>query len=52
MSLDEVFELYGPQSRRPGSYAANCLLARRMIERGCALRAAIPSRLGSAHRAL
>ena len=31
---DEVFELYGPQSRRPGSYAANCLLARRMIERG------------------
>ena len=31
---DEVFGLYGPQSRRPGSYAANCLLARRMIERG------------------
>ncbi len=31
---DEVFELYGPESRKPGSYAANCLLARRMIERG------------------
>ena len=31
---DEVFELYGAQSRRPGSYAANCLLARRLIERG------------------
>ena len=31
---DEVFELYGPQSRKPGSYGANCLLARRMIERG------------------
>ena len=30
----EVFELYGPQSRKPGSYSANCLLARRMIERG------------------
>ncbi|HEX9794442.1 MAG TPA: DUF1501 domain-containing protein [Planctomycetota bacterium] len=30
---DEVFELYGPDSRRPGSYAANCLLARRLIER-------------------
>ena len=30
----EVFDLYGPQSRRAGSYAANCLLARRMIERG------------------
>ena len=31
---DEVFDLYGPESRKPGSYAANCLLARRMIERG------------------
>ncbi|MDB4331722.1 DUF1501 domain-containing protein [bacterium] len=30
---DEVFEMYGPESRKPGSYAANCLLARRMIER-------------------
>ena len=30
---DEVFELYGPDSRNPGTYAANCLLARRMIER-------------------
>ena len=31
---DEVFELYGPNARRPGSYAANCLLARRLAERG------------------
>ncbi len=31
---DETFELYGPQSRRPGSYAANCIMARRMAERG------------------
>ena len=31
---DEVFDLYGPQSRKAGSYSANCLLARRMIERG------------------
>lgn len=30
---DEVFELYGPDSRRPGTYAANCLLARRLAER-------------------
>ena len=30
---DEVFEMYGPESRQPGTYAANCLLARRMIER-------------------
>jgi hypothetical protein len=31
---DEIFELYGPASRRPGSYAANCILARRLAERG------------------
>ncbi len=31
---DNVFDLYGPDSRRPGSYAANCILARRLIERG------------------
>ncbi|MBL8217169.1 MAG: DUF1501 domain-containing protein [Bryobacterales bacterium] len=30
----EVFDLYGPDSRRPGSYAANCILARRLAERG------------------
>ena len=30
---EEVFELYGPDSRRPGSYAANCILARRQIGR-------------------
>ncbi|MEM8669167.1 MAG: DUF1501 domain-containing protein [Planctomycetota bacterium] len=31
---DSIFELYGPDSRRPGSYAANCILARRLAERG------------------
>jgi hypothetical protein len=31
---EEVFDLYGPDSRRPGSYAANCILARRLVERG------------------
>src|ERR1051325_9885688 len=30
----ETFELYGPDSRKPGSFAANCLLARRLAERG------------------
>lgn len=30
---DEVFELYGQDARRPGTYAANCLLARRLAER-------------------
>lgn len=29
-----VLEMYGPEVRRPGSYAANCLLARRLVERG------------------
>ncbi len=30
----EIFDLYGPDSRKPGTYAANCLLARRLAERG------------------
>src|SRR5438067_9855085 len=29
-----TFELYGPDARKPGSYAANCILARRLAERG------------------
>ncbi len=31
---EATFKLYGPESRRPGSYAANCILARRLAERG------------------
>ena len=31
---EATFELYGPDSRRPGTYASNCILARRMAERG------------------
>lgn len=31
---ESTFELYGPESRRPGTFAANCLMARRMAERG------------------
>lgn len=30
---EEVFQLYGPDARVPGTFAANCLLARRLIER-------------------
>src|SRR5262245_54861645 len=30
---DEVFELYGSDARKPGTFAANCLLARRLAER-------------------
>lgn len=29
-----TFDLYGPDARKPGSYAANCILARRLVERG------------------
>jgi uncharacterized protein (DUF1501 family) len=29
-----TFERYGPESKKPGSYAANCILARRLVERG------------------
>ena len=29
-----IFDLYGPDARKPGTYAANCLLARRLAERG------------------
>jgi hypothetical protein len=29
-----VLEMYGPEVRTPGSYAYNCLLARRLTERG------------------
>jgi len=28
-----ILEMYGPDVKRPGSYAANCLLARRLAER-------------------
>ena len=31
---ESTFQLYGESARIPGSYAANCLLARRMAERG------------------
>ncbi|MBL8215257.1 MAG: DUF1501 domain-containing protein [Bryobacterales bacterium] len=29
-----VFDAYGPDSRKPGTFAANCLLAQRLAERG------------------
>ena len=30
---DHIFDLYGEDARKPGTYAANCLLARRLAER-------------------
>ena len=32
---DDTFKRYGEDARRPGTFAANCLLARRLAERGC-----------------
>lgn len=30
---ESILDMYGPEVRKPGTYARNCLLARRMIER-------------------
>jgi len=30
---DYIFDMYGPESRKPGTFAANCLLARKLIEK-------------------
>jgi hypothetical protein len=31
---NSILDLYGPDARKPGTFAANCLLARRLAERG------------------
>ncbi len=31
---DHIYELYGEDSKKPGTFASNCLLARRLAERG------------------
>ena len=31
---EATYEMYGPDAKKPGSFAANCLLARRLAERG------------------
>jgi hypothetical protein len=31
---DDTFDLYGPDARKPGTFASSCLLARRLAERG------------------
>jgi Protein of unknown function (DUF1501) len=30
---EEIFDLYGPDSKDPGTYAANCILARKLLEK-------------------
>jgi hypothetical protein len=31
---EKTFERYGPDARKPGTFAFNCILARRLVERG------------------
>ena len=31
---EDTYKLYGPDSKKPGTFARNCVLARRMAERG------------------
>ena len=31
--MDYIYDMYGEDSKKPGTYAANCLLARRLIEK-------------------
>jgi len=31
---EHIFDMYGPDARNPGTFAANCLLARKLAERG------------------
>ncbi len=31
---ERIYDLYGPDARKPGTFARNCLLARRLAERG------------------
>lgn len=31
---EHIVDMYGPDARKPGTFAANCLLARRLAERG------------------
>jgi hypothetical protein len=31
---ESIWEMYGPKAKEPGTYAYNCLMARRMAERG------------------
>ena len=33
-SRNTVLDMYGPDVQKPGTFAANCLMARRLAERG------------------
>ena len=47
---ESTYQLYGETARKPGTFAANCLLARRLAERGRAVHSALSSRLGSSRQ--
>ena len=47
---DHVLDLYGPDVRKPGTFARNCLLARRLAERDVRYTMVVSARLGPPHR--
>ena len=49
-SRDHVLDLYGPDVRKPGTFARNCLLARRLAERDVQLHDGRAHGLGSPRR--
>ena len=49
-SRSDVLDLYGVKQPGDGSFASNCLLARRLAERGRAVHPALPPRLGPPRR--
>ena len=48
---DHIFQLYGEDARKPGTFASNCLLARRLAERGVRFHPGLPPGLGSTREA-
>ncbi len=47
---DEVFELYGPDSRDSGTYAANCILARKLVGKRREICSAVSPGMGQSWR--
>ena len=43
---ESTYKLYGEDARKGGTFANSCLMARRLVERGVALRAGLSPRLG------
>ena len=46
---ESTFQLYGEEAKKPGTFAANCLLARRLAERGVRFIQLYHQEIGRAH---